>query len=407
MIEREITSELNTLLTEYPIVTVIGPRQAGKTTLVRHTLPEFNYVNLESPDTRAFAQEDPRAFLAEYTEPLILDEIQRVPTLLSYLQERVDEKSGNGRFVITGSHQLELRAAVTQSLAGRTAILTLYPLSITELASTGIRWEHFDNYLLNGFLPRVHDKSQRPAPAYSNYLQTYVERDVRQLIRLKDVALFEKFLSLLAGRVGQLVNYSSLGNDIGVDDKTVKQWLSVLEASFVIFRLQPYFENFGKRVMKSPKIYFTEPGLLTHLLGLERTDQIRRDPLIGGLFENLVIVEALKSRSNRGLKPELYFFRDHNGLEIDLLLRQGRDLTGVEIKSASTLHQKMRAGLLRFDKKVTPLAHKFLVYNSPSGDEASRRWSDGVEAIGFRALGEKLEQKRLSTADRKGSIQSK
>lgn len=390
MIERQIAPELDSLLGEYPIVTVIGPRQAGKTTLVRNRLPDFGYVNLESPDTRAFANEDPRAFLAEHGEPLILDEIQRVPTLLSYLQERVDAEPGNGRFVITGSHQLELRAAVSQSLAGRTAILTLYPLSIAELAKAGIQWQHFDNYLLSGFLPRVHDVSQRPSRAYANYLQTYVERDVRQLIRLKDVSLFEKFLSLLAGRVGQLVNYRSLGNDVGVDDKTVKEWLSVLEASFVIFRLQPYFENFGKRALKSPKIYFSEPGLLTHLLGLERAEQIRRDPLVGGLFENLVVVEALKSRTNRGLKPELYFFRDHNGMEIDLILRQGRDLTGVEIKSASTLHAKMRSGLMRFDENVAPLARKFLVYNELSEGQTGRRWSDGVEAIGFRAFGEAL-----------------
>ena len=396
LIRRQIGTELETLLREYPIVTVIGPRQAGKTTLVRHRLPDFAYANLESPDVRAFATEDPRAFLAEQGEPLILDEIQRVPTLLSYLQERVDAQPGCGRFVITGSHQLELRAAVTQSLAGRTAILTLYPLSIAELAAAGTAWPHFDDYLMHGFLPRVHDVSQRPTVAYSNYLQTYIERDVRQLIRLKDVALFEKFLTLLAGRVGQLVNYRSLGNDVGIDDKTVKEWLSVLEASFVIFRLQPYFENFGKRAMKSPKVYFTEPGLLTRLLGLERTEQIRRDPLVGGLFENLVVVEALKSRTHRGLKPELYFFRDNNGVELDLLHRQGRDLIGVEIKSASTLHAKMRAGLVRFDEKVAPLARKFLVYNGSNDGMGGRRWSDGVEAIDFRKIGEALADTEAS-----------
>jgi len=272
MIERQLGTELDTLLGEYPIVTVIGPRQAGKTTLVKHRLPDFAYANLESPDVRAFAAEDPRAFLAECGEPVILDEIQRVPTLLSYLQERVDAEPGIGRFVITGSHQLELRAAVAQSLAGRTAILTLYPLSIAELAAAGKEWAHFDEYLLNGFLPRVHDESQRPVMAYANYLQTYVERDVRQLIRLKDVALFEKFLTLLAGRVGQLVNYCSLGNDVGIDDKTVKEWLSVLEASFVIFRLQPYFKNFGKRALKSAKVYFLFRNCSIQNLQVARTD---------------------------------------------------------------------------------------------------------------------------------------
>lgn len=385
LIERDIAPELETLVTEYPIVTVIGPRQAGKTTLVREHLPHFAYANLESPDTRAFAAEDPRGFLAEQDVPAIIDEIQRVPELLSYLQERVDAAADNGLYVITGSHQLELRAAITQSLAGRTAVLALYPLSIGELGRAGIRHEHFADYLLQGFLPRVHAGPQRPVAAYANYFRTYVERDVRQLIRLKDATLFEKFMKLLAGRVGQPVNHRSLGNDVGVDEKTIREWLSVLEASFVVFRLPPYFENFGKRAIKTPKIYFTEPGLLAHLLDIERPEQVRRDPLVGSLFENLVVVEALKSRSNRGLAPSLYFFRDNHGVELDLLHRDGADLAGVEIKSASTLHPRFRATLTAFDERIAPLARKFVVYSGPG-----RRWSDGVEAVDFREFGERL-----------------
>ena len=304
-----------------------------------------------------------------------------MPELLSYVQAVVDEGGGVGRFVLTGSHQLELRAAISQSLAGRTALLTLYPLSISELDGAGIRFDDFADYLLHGFLPRVHDSGQRPATAYANYYRTYVERDVRQLVRLKDAALFEKFVKLLAGRTGQPVNHQSLGNDVGVDGKTIKEWLSVLEASFVVFRLPPYFENFGKRAIKSPKYYFTEPGLLAWLLGLRETGQVRRDPLVGSLFENLVVVECLKARANRGESPELYFFRDNHGLEIDLLFRDGPILSGIEVKSASTLPPRFRDALLRFDAGIAPLSRKLLVTDGPG-----RTWSDGVRAAGWRDI---------------------
>ena len=385
MIKRELAGELLALIGDYPVVTVLGPRQAGKTTLVRHYLPDHRYVNLELPDIRAYAEEDPRAFLAEYSAPVILDEIQRVPTLLSYIQVAVDESDQTGQYVLTGSHQLELRAAISQSLAGRTALLTLYPLSIVELTSADRQPANFQDALIRGFLPRVHDGKQRPSTSYANYYRTYVERDVRQLVKLKDSALFEKFMLLLAGRVGQLLNLQSLGNDVGVDGKTIKEWLSVLEASFIVFRLPPYFENFGKRAIKSPKYYFVEPGLLCWLLGLRDATQVRRDPLVGNLFENLVLVEALKGRTNHGLQPDLYFFRDNHGLELDLLFRDGAELVGVEVKSASTLHASFRNALLRFDKSVAPLARKRLVHD---GD--GRKWSDGVEAINWRDAGSSL-----------------
>ena len=254
MITRAITLELETLLGEYPVVTILGPRQAVKTTLARHGLEGFAYSNLESPEVREFARADPRAYLAQFREQVIIDEIQHVPELLSYLQVQVDENPRKGRFILTGSHQLEVRQAITQSLAGRTAILNLLPLSIAELAGAGIRFDSFAEYALHGFLPRIHDQGQRPTTAYSNYYQTYVERDVRQIVRLKDASLFEKLMRLLAGRVGQLVDYSSLANDVGVDAKTIRHWISILEASFLLFKLPPYFENFGKRAIKSPKL---------------------------------------------------------------------------------------------------------------------------------------------------------
>lgn len=386
MIPRLLQKELLTQLGEFPIVTVLGPRQAGKTTLARAALPHFEYVTLEDPDVSAIAREDPRAFLRQHARQVIFDEIQRAPHLLSYLQGIVDEDGGNGMFVLTGSHQLELREAVSQSLAGRTGMLYLLPLSIPELTNAGMQLDSFEEYLLHGFLPRVHAQKQRPRAAYASYYQTYVERDVRQLIKLKDATLFEKFIKLLAGRVGQLINYNSLGNDVGIDAKTVRHWLSILEASFVIFKLPPYFENFGKRVIKSPKYYFTDTGLLCYLLGIEEASQVTRDPLRGNLFECLVVLEAMKSRFNQGRSPNLWFFRDNHGNEIDLLHDAGRQLLGIEIKSSSTYNSSFKNSLLRFREKVSPLARSCIVYN---GEPLS--FSDGIEAIPFARTHELFE----------------
>lgn len=381
MIPRQLETELLIQLNEYPIVTVLGPRQAGKTTLVRDTLHDYDYVSLETPDIRQFALEDPRAFLSQYSSKVIFDEIQRAPELLSYLQGIVDNQKGNGQFVLTGSHQLQLRAAITQSLAGRTGVLHLLPLSIAELNAVDICFDSFHEYIFHGFLPRIYDQNQRPHIAYANYYQTYIERDVRQLIYLKDAALFEKFVKLLAGRVGQLINYQSLSSDVGVDPKTVKQWLSILEASFVIFKLPPYFENFGKRVIKSPKYYFTDTGLLAYLLGIEKTSQLVRDPLIGNIFENLIVLEAFKARYNQGLKPNLYFFRDSQGKEIDLLYNSGRELSGIEIKSSSTWNNSFKQALARFSDSYHLLVGSYVVY---SGE--NRMFSDGVEAVNYKKI---------------------
>lgn len=378
MIPRRIEVELREQLKEFPVVTILGPRQAGKTTLARAALPDFAYASLEDPENRAVAEEDPKGFLQRYRGKTIFDEIQRAPHLLSYLQGIVDEERVNGRFVLTGSHQLELRQGVAQSLAGRTGMLHLLPLSIGELSDAGFRFESFESYVIHGFLPRVYDQKQRPRSAYASYYQTYVERDVRQLIALKDASLFEKFIRLLAGRVGQAINFSSLGNDVGADAKTIKQWLSALEASFLVFKLPPYYENFGKRILKSPKVYFTDTGLLAHLLGIETPEQVARDPLVGNIFENLVVLEALKCRFNQGRTPDLYFFRDNHGHEIDLILRSGGEMTGIEIKSSSTYHTSFKKGLRHFSDKAAHLARSAIVYNGEP-----RRFSDGIEAIRF------------------------
>lgn len=255
----------------------------------------------------------------------------------------------------------------------------LLPLSITELEAVNIKFDSFYEYVFQGFLPRIYDQDQRPHIAYANYYQTYVERDVRQLIQLKNTILFEKFIKLLAGRVGQLINYQSLSNDVGVDSKTIKQWLSIMEASFIVFKLPPYFENFGKRVIKSPKYYFTDTGLLAYLLDIEKAEQLVRDPLIGNIFENLVVLEALKARYNQGLKPNLYFFRDSQGKEVDLLYKTARELTGIEIKSSSTWNNSFKRALSHFSKNNYALAKSYIVYSGKK-----RLFSDGVAAVNYR-----------------------
>jgi len=373
VIDRSISGELLTLITEYPVVTIMGPRQAGKTTLAQTALPGYAYSNLELPEVRELAQNDPKAYLAQFPSKTIIDEIQRVPALLSYIQVIVDQEKQNGRFILTGSHQLQLREAITQSLAGRTAVLNLLPFSIGELAAAGIQFDTFEAYAYHGFLPRIYDQSLRPTTAYSNYYQTYVERDVRQLIHLKDVTLFEKLLKLLAGRVGQLLDYSSLANDVGVDAKTIRSWLSILEASFLLFRLPPFYENFGKRLIKAPKYYFTDVGLLCFLLGIRKPEQITRDPLVGSIFENMVVIECVKARYNRGELPDLYYFRDTNGNEVDLVWQEGRALSAAEIKSASTFSMSQLKGLRRFRAIAPEVARTFLIFN---GD--SHELSDGT-----------------------------
>lgn len=361
MIRRDLTPVLLRAAAEYPVVTVTGPRQSGKTTLVRELFPDHGYCNLENPETRSLAQEDPRGFFALNPGRLIIDEVQRVPELLSWIQVRVDEAGMKGQYILTGSHQLRLHEAVAQSLAGRTALLRLLPFSIAELRASGYAPDKGDA-LWKGFMPRVHKDDLEPTFAYRNYFQTYVERDVRQLIRLKDVNLFERFMKLLAARVGQPVNHQSLGNDVGVSATTIREWMSILDASFITFTLPPYYRNFGKRLIKSPKIYFVEPGLATWLLGIETADQALRDPLHGSLFENMVVAEALKERVNQGREANLYYWRDTNGNEVDLLWEKQRKLVPIEIKSAMTWSKDFPRAIRRFRKSIPDTEPGYVVY---------------------------------------------
>lgn len=361
MIVRQIARELAATANEFPVVTIIGPRQAGKTTLARMQFPNHAYANLEAPDIRRLAISDPHAFFSQFPPPVIIDEIQRVPELLSTIQVLADSSHQRGQYILTGSHQLRLQEAVAQSLAGRTALLRLLPLSISELKATGITHTR-DEFIYQGFMPRLYNEKVNPTRLYRNYCQTYIERDIRQMINLRSLTDFENFTRLLAGRVGQILNLSSLSNDVGVSSTTLKEWLSVLEASHTIFRLNPYFENFGKRIIKSPKIYFTDVGLASYLLGIESPALATRDPLIGNLFENMVVIEALKARLNAGKEPELYFYRDNKGNEVDLLFRQNRQLIPIEIKSALTFNPEFAKGIVQFQKIASSAQKGHIIY---------------------------------------------
>jgi hypothetical protein len=347
LIPRILSKSARTLFGKYPVVTITGPRQSGKTTLAHAAFPRLPYVNLEEPDVRAFAAEDPRGFLSQYPRGAVLDEIQRVPDLPSHVQPIVDEANRSGMFVCTGSQHFELMRHASQSLAGRTAVLHLLPLSIEELGAR-ISRVPLEELLLRGFHPRTHAFSLPPARAAADYFATYVERDLRQIVRVRELATFERFVRLCAGRCGQLLNMNSLANDAGVSHPTVAEWISLLETSYILFRLQRHHANVRKRLVKSPKLYFHDVGLAAWLLGIEDVRQVAHHPLRGALFENLVVSESMKFRLNRGLGPNLAFYRDSTGNEVDLLFPSQGKLVPVEAKSGMTISQGFLTGLNAF-----------------------------------------------------------
>ena len=355
MINRHITPHLRKLSSQYPVMTLIGPRQSGKTTLVKALFPNKPYVTLEDPDQRRFATDDPRGFLLQYAGGAIFDEIQRAPELPSYLQGLVDANPAPGQFILTGSQQFELMTQVTQSLAGRTALLRLLPLTLAETqrfktspASKRPKHPELAATLLKGFYPRIHDKKLDPSQALADYFATYVERDLRQLAAVHDLQRFERFVRLCAGRSGQLLNLVSLGNDVGVSQPTARAWIDLLQTSFIVHLLPPWHTNTGKRLVKSPKLYFYDVGLACWLLGLRTADQVTRDPLWGSLFENFIVMEAMKDRLNAGETAEMYFYRDSEGNEVDLLLPTGGKLHAIEIKAGATVNPDYFKGLKTF-----------------------------------------------------------
>ncbi|WP_129595583.1 ATP-binding protein [Seramator thermalis] len=366
MIYREAEKELQLLSAQFKAVAVTGPRQSGKTTLVKKVFKEKAYVNLENPDLRQFAREDPRGFLSNYPDGAILDEVQRVPELFSYLQQILDEKEQNGLFILTGSNNFLLNSNISQSLAGRVGYLFLLPLDIGEI-NPGANMSN--QLIFKGGYPEIYQKDIDPKKYYDNYIRTYVERDVRLLKNITDLYTFERFLRLCAGRTGQLLNMSSLAADVGVDVKTIGSWLGVLEASFIAFRLYPYHENYNKRIVKMPKLYFYDTGLASALMGIEDVSQLTIHPLRGGLFENLVVVDFLKRLYNNGKQNNLYFWRDNIGNEVDLLIKKGANRYPVEIKSAQTISDEFFKGI-RYWNKLTNTEGGYLVY---AGDMLQKR----------------------------------
>lgn len=387
MIKRTLKTTLLRMARQYPVVTLTGPRQSGKTTLVRQVFPKCDYASLEDPDVRAFALEDPRGFLDQFSGSVILDEVQRAPELFSYVQTSVDDEDSPGRFILSGSQNFLLLRSVSQSLAGRCAILHLLPFSMGELENrssikisnigqrlprrTGESAVDFVETLFRGFFPRIHDKGLDPQQWLRGYYQTYVERDVREIVNVGDIEAFGRFIRLCAGRNGQLLNLTSLANDCGITHTTAKRWLSILEASFLVFLLRPHHRNFSKRLIKTPKLYFLDSGLLCYLLRIRSPEDLWIHASRGGIFEGFVITELLKNYLHSGSEPDLYFWRDSAGHEIDLLIEQGSELTPVEIKSGKTVASDFFSGIRYWRKMVgDERAPAALVY---AGDRAFRR----------------------------------
>lgn len=353
IVNRSISSKLGSLLKTFPVVTVTGCRQSGKSTLLRHFLPEYAYVSLEDIDVRQMALDDPRHFISVYNNKVIIDEIQQAPQLLSFLQTHIDSVNAPGMYVLTGSHNLLLMQSISQSLAGRTALLTLAPFSISEMAGASLLPATLNEMLYKGNFPRIYDQNIEPFDFYSAYIKTYVERDVRLIKNINDFSAFTRFLKLCAGRCSQILNVSELAQDAGITRKTAESWLSVLETSYVIYFLKPYYKNFGKRVIKNPKLYFYDTGLASALLGITASSQIESFYMRGALFENLIVSELLKRRLFAGKSDELYFFRDSNGVEIDVLEEDGLELRAYEIKASETMNGAFFSNI----KKIKNLAN--------------------------------------------------
>jgi len=386
---RRVEAPCVELFTKYPVVTVTGPRQSGKTCMARHAFPDLPYVNLEDREERLYAEQDPKSFFSRFPDGAVVDEVQNAPDLTSWIQVIVDEKRTNGQFVLTGSRQFEVMEAVAQSLAGRTAMVTLLPFSLEEVPFRG----GVDELLFRGFYPRIWDQDLNPVRALSDYIVTYVERDLRKISQIHNISLFERFLGLCAGRIGQILNVSSLANDTGISHVTAAQWITVLEASYIVYRLKPYHANVGKRLVKSPKLYFYDVGLAARLLGIERAEHVSTHPLRGSIFENLAVMELLKYRCNRILPESMYFYRDSKGNEIDVVLMVQGQPFPVEIKSGATMSPDFFRSFRYFDDVFHGSANAgtgLLIYG---GDRFETR--AGVRITGIGSIPRSVEE--LST----------
>lgn len=368
MIKRQLENKIRQLAQKMPAIGILGPRQSGKTTLVREIFPNYRYVSLENLSNRQYASDDPQGFLADYSGKVIFDESQRAPNLFSYLQEIIDNDEQPGQFILTGSQHFLMLEQISQTLSGRIALLTLLPCSIAEL--TNFNLPDIEAAIFQGCYPGIYHAKLDPIDWYPNYIQTYVERDVRQIKQIHDLAKFHRFLKMCASRAGQLLNLSSLANDCGITHNTAGEWIAILEASFIVFRLQPYHNNFGKRLIKSPKLYFYDTGVVCSLLGLENKQQLTSHYLRGNLFENMVIAELVKFRYNQGKLPNLYFWRDQTGHEIDCLIESVDGFIPIEIKSSKTIVRDFFIGL----KYLTNLAagnikQPYIIYGGDIGQQ--------------------------------------
>lgn len=382
MIPRQLTSKILAISKKMPIITLTGPRQSGKTTLLKTAFPKFRYVSLESLGPRRFALDDPSGFLSVYRPPAILDEVQHAPDLFSYIQTLTDETNKPGQYILSGSQHFGLMAKITQSLAGRTAIFTLLPLGLSELNLAKISLPGLNRLLFKGLYPRVWNQNLNPFDWYPGYVQSYLERDVRQIKQITDVVGFKNFIQLCAGRTGQLLNLSSLANDAGISHNTAAAWISVLETSYILFRLQPYFRNFNKRITKSPKLYFYDTGLVCSLLGIETPDQIQTHPLRGQIFETFIVSELRKARLHLGRRPNDYFLRDSRGREVDYLIESAGNLIPVEIKIGQTVNPDFFDNLKFWQPiiKSSP-PNSFIIY----GGGQTQPWSQAT-VLGWKHL---------------------
>jgi uncharacterized protein len=379
MISRKASLKIKQLARKFPAIGLLGPRQSGKTTLAKLTFPKKPYISFENQDNVLLATRDPRAFLQEYRDGAIFDEVQRVPILLSYLQGAIDASPNKtGLFILTGSYNLMLLENVSQTLAGRIALINLLPLSFAELKETPFVKQSLTQFIFRGGYPRLYDKKIFPTDFYPSYLQTYVERDVRQIKNIANLGLFQRFVKICATRAGQVINYASISSDCGIDQKTVLNWLGILEASFICFRLQPFYNNMGKRLLQMPKLYFYDLGVCCSLLEIDSESHLTKHPLYGALFENMVILELLKTRLNNGQRSNLYYWRDRTGNEIDLLLDQSNEVVPIEIKSSSTFHNEFLKGI-RYWKKIKPTKPSYMVYTGQTvkgGETQLLNWKD-------------------------------
>jgi hypothetical protein len=378
MIKREAEKVIISLAKQFKSVAVIGPRQSGKTTLVRHIFKNKPYVNFENPDIRLYAMEDPRGFLSNYLDGAVFDEVQRVPEIFSYLQQILDESNSNGLFIITGSNNFLLQETISQSLAGRVGYLKLLPLTLNEIKD---KKSTVNQLIFKGFYPSLYNNSIESSLWYSNYINTYIERDVRLIKNISNLVTFEKFLRLCAGRIGQLLNMNSLAVEIGVDNKTISAWIGVLETSFVLFKLQPYHKNFNKRIVKMPKLYFYDTGLAATLLGIQNNNQLDLHPFRGALFENMIIVDMLKTRFNKAKASNLYFWRDNVGNEVDVLLDNGLNITPIEIKSGQTVTSNYFKGI-KYWNKLTKKEGGYVVY----GGTMEQKRSNEIKVISYKNI---------------------